>query len=71
MWDGVRGHEHAAQPVRPQKVVDLLHSARQAGHILPVAPDEVLPPQVDTQVRSSPCRAQLDLEGRGCLRHWQ
>lgn len=71
MWDGVRGHEHAAQPVRPQKVVDLLHSALQAGHILPVAPDEVLPPKVDTQVRASPRRAQLDLEGRGCLRHWQ
>lgn len=48
--DGVCGHEHLVQPMSLHEAADLLHGALQAGHILPVAPDEVLPSQVDSEV---------------------
>lgn len=48
--DGVCGHEHLVQLVSLHEAADLLHGPFQAGHILPVAPDEVLPSQVDAKV---------------------
>lgn len=47
------------------EAADLLHGTLQAGHVLPVAPDEVLSPQVDSEVGAAECRAQLDLQKTG------
>ena len=59
--DGVCGHEHLVQLVGLHEAADLPHSPVQAGHVLPVPPDEVFPPQVDAQVRAPQRGAQLDL----------
>lgn len=68
--DGIRGHEHAVQPVALHEAADPPHGAMQAGHVLPVAPDEVLPSEVDAEVRAPQRGAQPDLaeEGRDAVR---
>lgn len=67
--DGVRGHEHRVQPVGLHEAADRPHGPVQAGHVLPVAPDEVLPPQVNGEVRAAQRGAQRDLRrGTGTLR---
>lgn len=59
--DGVCGHKHSVQPVGLHEAADLLHSSVQTGHVLPVAPDEVFPSQVDGKVGAPQRGAQLDL----------
>lgn len=58
---GVRGHEHPVQLVGLHEAADPPRGPLQAGHVLPVPPGEVLPPQVDAQVWAPQRRAQLDL----------
>ena len=59
--DSICGHEHLVQLVGLHEAADLPHGPVQAGHILPVPPDEVFPPQVDAQVWAPQRGAQLDL----------
>lgn len=48
--DGVCGHKDSVQPVGLHEAAYLLHSSFQTGHVLPVAPDEIFPSQVDGKV---------------------
>lgn len=70
--DGVCGHKHSVQPVGLHEAAYLLHGSFQAGHILPVAPDEILPPQVHGEVGAPQRGAQLHLQRRDMLgRAWE
>lgn len=63
----VCGHKHFVQPVGLHEAAYLLHGPFQAGHVLPVAPDEILSPQVHGEVGAPQRGAQLHLQRRDML----
>ncbi len=54
----IGGNKDLLKLVLLHETTDLLHCSFEAGHIISVPPDEVLPTQVDSQVRASLSTAQ-------------